>query len=165
METVRFQFEQCEHVERLQNILIIKYLNSIRQYYFDFLRKLKLGFDLPPDRVCLMKTIYASGTRYSKEKSANANYLKEEIVSDDNEAEEIAHREADVPKIRKTYKRKALDRKSLHLKKTRSITECYVSSKIWIIDYSSYSLYIRSSFIRVTRFSYLIRSYLYCFIL
>ena len=59
-----------------------------------------------------METIYASGTRYTKKKSANANYVKEEIVSDDNEAEEIAHREDDVPKMKKTYKRKALDKKS-----------------------------------------------------
>ena len=111
METLQFQFEQCEHVERLQNIVINNYVSSISQYYFDFLRKLKLGFDLPPDRDCLMETIYASGTRYTKKKSANANYVKEEIVSDDNEAEEIAHREDDVPKMKNTYKRKALDKK------------------------------------------------------
>ena len=68
------------------------------------MRKLKLGLDLPLDRDCLVEKIYVIGTLYSKKKSANANYVKEEIVSDDNEAEEIAHREDDVPKIRKSYK-------------------------------------------------------------
>ena len=70
IETVQFQFDECEHVNSLKERVINKHVTQLSKVYFEFLKKIEKGVQPSSDFECdqLMQRVYDASRVYKKNK-------------------------------------------------------------------------------------------------